>query len=176
MKYIFTSDRLGFRNWRSSDLTFLNKLNSNKEVMKYFPKTSSKNENMKFILKMKSMFNTKGYCYFVVESLQSKEIIGFIGLAYQDYEAEFTPAIDIGWRLMPEFWGKGFATEGARRVLIFAQNDLQIKTIFAIAPVINHRSIEIMERIGMSYQYDFNHSKLHAYKSIETCSLYSANL
>ncbi len=176
MEYIFTSERLGFRNWQSTDLTFLNELNSNSEVMKYFPKTVSETENIKFIEGMQSMFKVKGYCYFVVEILQTREFMGFIGLALQDYEAAFTPAIDIGWRLLPQYWKKGLATEGAKRVLKFAEKDLKIDNIISVAPVINTGSIEVMLKIGMTHQYNFNHSKLREFKRIEKCSLYSVSL
>jgi len=57
-------------------------------------------------------------------------LIGFIGLAYQTYETEFSPATDIGWRLKETVWGKGYATDGVKRCLEYAFNELKIDTIF----------------------------------------------
>ncbi len=49
----------------------------------------------------------RGYCYFATDELTSGKFIGFIGLMYQNYEADFTPCVDIGWRLAKKYWGKG---------------------------------------------------------------------
>lgn len=176
MNYLFTSDRLGFRNWKSTDIDALNELNNNSEVMQFFPELKTESENIEFIERMQSMFKKKGYCYFVVELIETREFIGFIGLAYQDYISDFTPATDIGWRLLPKFWNKGYATEGAERVIKFAKNDLNLTQIISVAPVINVNSIGIMKKIGLTHQYNFLHSELKDYKSIQQCSLYSVNL
>ena len=73
---------------------------------------------------MKLMFAEYGFCYFAVDELSNYEFIGFIGLSHQDYDVEFTPFIDIGWRLDKNYWGKGFATEGAKRCLAYGFNHL----------------------------------------------------
>jgi RimJ/RimL family protein N-acetyltransferase len=48
-------------------------------------------------------YNEKGYCYFAVDELGSGRLIGMIGISDKDFEAKFTPCIDIGWRLAKEF-------------------------------------------------------------------------
>ena len=173
MKYLFSSKRLGFRNWKDTDLDQLTTLNSSESVMKYFPNTTNTRENSEFIKRMQKMFIEKNYCYFVVEQIDTNEFLGFIGLAYQDYDSEFNPSIDIGWRIREEFWGKGIATEGAMRVLEYAKKELLLKEVVSIAPTINKGSINIMSKIGMNHKYNFNHPKLKGFKDLESCSLYS---
>ncbi|PIF03031.1 MAG: GNAT family N-acetyltransferase, partial [Draconibacterium sp.] len=95
--YIFKSERLGFRNWTENDLTELAKLNADMEVMKHFPKLLTKKESSELIERFKKHFEENGYTYFATEILKNKELIGFIGLAFQEYKTEFTPAVDIGW-------------------------------------------------------------------------------
>lgn len=173
MKFHFTSERLGFRSWKASDLEFLNRLNSDAEVMKYFPSTLSQVDNSSFIHRMQRMFKDKGYCYWPVEELQSQSLIGFIGLSFQDYTAHFNPSIDIGWRINTNFQGKGYATEGAKKVLDYAKNELRLIKVVSVAPIFNKPSIRIMEKIGMLKEYNFNHPKLSEHIELRECSLYS---
>ncbi len=113
-KYIFKSKRLGFRNWKKEDLNDFAEINSDIDVMEHFPKVLTQQETAEFIERLQLHYEEKGYNYFATEILDTGELIGFIGLAFQEYETEFTPATDIGWRLKKSAWGKGYATEGAK--------------------------------------------------------------
>jgi RimJ/RimL family protein N-acetyltransferase len=125
-KYIFKSERLGFREWMKSDLEELRKMNSDFEVMEHFPKILTKKENEELFDKLELHYKKHNHTYFATEILTNNEFIGFIGLAYQEYRTEFTPAVDIGWRLKKSAWGKGFATEGAKKCLEFGFNQLNL--------------------------------------------------
>lgn len=171
--YLFTSERLGFRNWKTTDVDALFELNSNEEVMRYFPSTQTKIQAEAFIKRMQEQFSKNNFCYFAVEVLESNEFIGFVGLSEQTYEIDFNPSIDIGWRLHPKHWGKGYATEGAKTCLQYAFNNLKIKEIVSIAPTINIPSITVMKRIGMKKAKEFVHPLLKEYPKLETCVLYT---
>lgn len=172
--HCFTSERLGFRSWEDADIEFLNYLNSNIEVMRYFPKMPSSQDNKVFIKRMQELYSEKGYCYFLVEELESGNPIGFIGLADQNYESDFTPAVDIGWRIFPGFWGNGYATEGALRCLEYAR-DLNLTEVISVAPKINEPSIAVMRKIGLRKVYEFNHPLLKDTPRLLTCVLYKTN-
>ncbi|WP_291725379.1 GNAT family N-acetyltransferase [Bernardetia sp.] len=171
-KYIFTSKRLGFRNWLPSDTEKLFKLNSDKEVMEFFPFLPSLEQTEALIEKMTSQFEKYGFCYFAVDELETNEFIGFIGIAEQNFEADFTPCVDIGWRLDKKYWGKGYASEGAKRCLEFAFEEKGLDAIKSVAPKINQKSIRVMEKIGMQHVKDFKHPALKDDKRLETCVLY----
>ncbi len=171
-KYIFQSERLGFRNWLESDLALMSEINADKEVMKYFPKSPTEKETFNFIYRMQKQFVEKGFCYFAVDRLESKEFIGFIGISEQTYEAEFTPCIDIGWRLHRKHWGKGYATEGAKCCLEYAFNDLGLDKIYAIAPKVNAKSESVMKKIGLKKVMEFEHSLLMDVERLKVCVLY----
>lgn len=173
--YNFTSKRLGFRAWEEMDLQFLNMLNSNIEVMRYFPKMPSYQENEAFIQRMQNLYSEKNYCYFLVEELETKSPIGFIGLADQNYESDFTPATDIGWRIFPGYWRNGYATEGALRCLDYA-HDLNLSEIISVAPKINEPSIAVMQKIGLQKIKEFNHPLLKNSPRLQACVLYKINL
>ncbi|MCG9970617.1 GNAT family N-acetyltransferase [Christiangramia crocea] len=171
-RYIFKSARLGFRNWQETDLDKLYKINSDKRVMEFFPSIVSREDTKHFISRMKEMLTAHGFCYFAVEKLNTGEFVGFTGLAEQNYESVVTPCIDIGWRLDAEYWGQGFATEGAKACLDYGFKDLDIEKIRSIAPVINKRSIQVMKKIGMEKHTDFDNPFLKDHKSLERCVCY----
>jgi len=172
MGYTIETDRLGLRNWKDNDLSEMAALNADPDVMRYFPKTQNKEDTQRFILRMQDQFSKTGYCYFAAERLADNVFLGFIGIMYQDYEADFTPCVDIGWRLAKNFWGNGYATEGAKACLSFAHETLNLERVYSVASKYNVASLNVMRKIGMVHQYDFDHPKLLEYPSIKTCALY----
>jgi RimJ/RimL family protein N-acetyltransferase len=93
---------------------------------------------------------------------RAKDFIGFIGLNVPGYPLPFSPCVEIGWRLAFDYWGNGYAQEGARAVLAFGLEKLNLKEIVSYTTVGNIRSRRVMERIGMTYdvQGDFDHPEL----------------
>ena len=174
--YLFTSQRLGFRNWKKKDLPDFHAMNTDPMVMRFFAGSPSLAQSEAWIDRMQKMFEERGYCYFAVNLLETHEFIGFIGLAWQDYPAHFTPCTDIGWRLIQKAWGQGFASEGAKRCLEYTQSNLKLTEIKSVAPLINKPSIRVMQKIGMELQGTFKHPKLKDHPHIEECALYQINL
>lgn len=171
--YLFTSERLGFRNWTESDLKELEIMNSDIEVMEHFPKTLSQKENKELFNKLKLHYKKHKYTYFATETLDNKQFVGFIGLAFQEYKTKYTPAVDIGWRLKKSAWGKGYATEGAKRCLDFAFNQLNLKTVIATCTKNNYKSENVMKKVGMEKVGLFKHPLLKEYPKHEVCCCYS---
>jgi RimJ/RimL family protein N-acetyltransferase len=174
--YLFTSERLGFRNWQTTDIDEMFQINSDKKVMEFFPAMPTKIQTIEFIERMRNQFNDKGFCYFAVDILSNHTFTGFIGLSQQTYEAGFTPCIDIGWRIKSSEWNKGFATEGAKKCLEYALHDLQMEDIYSVAPKINITSQRIMQKTGMEKQYEFEHPLLVNDERLKTCVLYKTEL
>lgn len=170
--YIFRSDRLGFRNWTTQDLVEFSKMNSDSEVMEHFPKALTQKESAKLIKRFQSHYEKNGYTYFASDVLETGEWIGFIGLAYQEYITEFTPATDIGWRLKRSAWGKGYATEGAKRCLEFAFKEMNLESVIATCTVNNVKSENVMKKIGMVKKGEFNHPELKEFPEFEKCIWY----
>lgn len=172
--YLFTSSRLGFRNWETRDLEAMAAINADTGVMEFFPSTASVEKTAEFITHMQQQFTKSGFCYFAVETLADGAFIGFIGLMEKTFESDFTPCIDIGWRLDKRIWNRGYATEGARRCLQFAFETLHLREVFAMAPEVNIRSAHIMKKIGMQYVLSFEHPLLQQDERLRTCVLYKA--
>lgn len=147
-------------------------INADPEVMEFFPALPDEAETLAFIERMQKHFEKKGFCYFAVDKLMNHEFIGFIGLCEKTFEADFTPCVDIGWRLARREWGRGYATEGARRCLEHAFGQLGLAKVVAIAPVPNMRSEQVMKKAGMKKTGTFKHPLLAGDKRLETCVLY----
>lgn len=172
MAYIFRSERLGFRNWDLADVEEMFEINSDPKVMEFFPSLQSRDQTFDFIKRMIRQFDNTGFCYFAVETLLDNEFIGFIGLSEQTFLGDLTPCIDIGWRIKSTEWNKGYATEGAKRCLAYAKDDLKIDEIYSIAPKANEKSEHIMIKIGMKKLCEFEHPLLVNYNKLRTCVLY----
>ncbi|MBQ0734095.1 GNAT family N-acetyltransferase [Aquimarina celericrescens] len=170
--YIFTSQRLGFRNWTFNDLDVLTEINNDDDVMEFFPFKPSREDTQNFIYKMQETQRENGFCYFAVDILENKDFIGFIGLCKQTYLEELTPFVDIGWRLKKSIWNQGYATEGAKACLDYGFNVIGLEKIYSVAPEINKKSELIMKKIGMQRVKTFDHPKLTNYKELLSCVLY----
>ncbi len=162
---MITTDRLILRSWEEADLEPFAKLNADPRVMEYFPAKLSKAESDLLAQRIKNKMDEKGWGMWAVSVPGIAEFIGFIGLNSEDrvsFPAPFTPAVEVGWRIAFEYWGKGYATEGAKAALAYGFETLKLGEIVSFTAVQNMRSRRVMERIGMHYnpKDDFEHPEL----------------
>lgn len=158
--YLFTSERLGFRLWTTADLEEFAQLNADRAVMEHFPSPLRKKEVKALIERLQHHYTTHGFTYYATQIQATGEFIGMIGLSYKEFHSPYTPAVDIGWRLKQSAWGKGYATEGAKRCLKLAFTNLQLDQVIAICPTSNHKSEKVMQQIGMQKLGTFDHPNL----------------
>lgn len=170
--YLLTTPRLGLRLFMESDFDRFAEMNADPEVMRFFPNTLSQKEVGEYMERINAHYEKHGHCYFATDRLDTGEFIGFIGLAYQDYEVPFCPCTDIGWRLHRSAWGNGFATEGAKACLEYAFHVLNKTEIYATAPKVNLPSIKVMKKIGMEWQGIFIHPKISDEERLRECVFY----
>jgi ribosomal-protein-alanine N-acetyltransferase len=130
--------------------------------MEHFPERLSRRQSDDLIEKIEAGFEANGYGLWALELRATGELIGFTGLAKPSFEAHFTPAVEIGWRLARSAWGSGYATEAARAALGFGFEQRGLTEVVSFATVANGRSRAVMERIGMTREPDddFNHPGL----------------
>jgi RimJ/RimL family protein N-acetyltransferase len=154
--------RLVLRQWRDDDLAPFAELNADPEVMLHFPSVLTRAQSDAFALGARTHIATLGWGLWAVEALEGSPFIGFVGLSRPRFEAHFTPAAEIGWRLAREHWGKGYATEAARAATSFAFAELDLEEIVSFTTVANEPSRRVMERLGMTHDPadDFDHPLL----------------
>jgi RimJ/RimL family protein N-acetyltransferase len=107
-------------------------------------------------------FDRHGFGPFALELRSTGDFIGFTGVFVPEFDAPFTPAFEIGWRLAHQHWGRGYATEAARETLRFAFEDLNLTELVSFTVPANQRSRSVMERLGMHHDVtdDFEHPRL----------------
>lgn len=159
MIYVETS-RLRLRDWEEADLEPLCRLNADEQVMNYFPKPLSTEETNTLYRSIISEFQECGFGLYAVEVKENQAFIGFIGFRRATFAADFTPCIEIGWRLKKEAWGQGYATEGAAACLEYGFNELGFHDVYSFTADINRPSKNVMVKIGMQFVTRFRHPKV----------------
>ncbi|MBF2482582.1 GNAT family N-acetyltransferase [Listeria seeligeri] len=143
----FETERLIARDYIASDYLPFSQLNADKEVMKYFPALLTSKES-------------NGYGLFAIEEKSTGEFIGFTGFHEATFEAEFTPCIEIGWRLKKTVWNQGYATEAALGAIAYANEHTSIEEIYSFTATLNKPSEQVMKKIALTKIATFNHPAL----------------
>jgi RimJ/RimL family protein N-acetyltransferase len=156
------TERLILRRWKSSDHEPFFKMNSNPAVMEFLPRHLTRDESDGFIQRIEAHFVERGFGLWALEIKETGEFIGFTGLSVPKFETQFTPCVEVGWRLGSEFWGKGYATEAAFQALQFGFTQSGLKEIVSFTVPANLPSIAVMERLKMKRDPsgDFEHPSL----------------
>ena len=134
-------------------------MNSDPEVMKFFPATLSREESDAFVDRIQSSFEVEGFGLWAVEV--ESMFIGFTGLNRTTFETPMGPHIEIGWRLARRAWGRGLASEAARLVLSDAFGRLGFEEIYSFTTETNSASEWVMKRIGMHRRTEFEIGRAH---------------
>jgi RimJ/RimL family protein N-acetyltransferase len=154
--------RLILRDWRDTDRAAFAVMNADPVVMEHFPSPLSPAESDAQIERFRQRWRDDGHGPWAVERAVDGAFLGFAGLATPYFEAPFTPAVEVGWRLAREAWGHGYATEAAHASLEFGFDVLGLEEIVSFTVPANERSRRVMERIGMTRDPadDFEHPRL----------------
>ncbi|MCI2954461.1 GNAT family N-acetyltransferase [Staphylococcus caprae] len=167
--YIET-ERLKLRDWEEKDLLPFQQMNANRQVRRYFPSLLSYRRSELDMRKMDEIIKEKGIGLFAVELKETGEWIGFIGVYYLPKESKYPfkelPLYEIGWRLIPEVWGNGIATEGAEAVMDYAM-EKGITELYSFTSETNLTSRKVMEKIGMTFLDNFEFPDLSKYHPLK---------
>jgi len=156
------TSRLILRRWRDEDLAPYAALNADSRVMQHFPAVLSRVESDAQATRIRKHWDDHGFGLWAVEVDGGAPFVGFIGLQRVPFDAAFTPAVEVGWRLAFEAWGYGYATEGARAALGYGFGALGLREIVSMTVPSNERSWRVMEKLGMKRAHgeDFDHPRL----------------
>ena len=167
-----TTQRLILRPWRESDLEPYAAMNADPEVMRHFPSILDRAASDASAARIQRFMDEHGWGLWAVEVKGGTPFIGFIGLQSPPFEAHFTPAVEVGWRLAKEHWGHGYAPEGAAAALDYAfgpttldkpgLDKLGLGEVVSMTIGPNERSRRVMQKLGMIRDPadDFDHPKL----------------
>jgi ribosomal-protein-alanine N-acetyltransferase len=156
------TERLVLRRWRVEDSEPFAALNADPVVMEYFVSTLGRGESDHLIDRIEAGFADHAFGLWALEVKANREFIGFTGLSVPSFEAAFTPAVEIGWRLARGAWGNGYATEAANAALREGFVEHRLPEVVSFTYEKNARSRAVMERLNMRRDPsdDFDHPAL----------------
>lgn len=147
---ILETDRLMLREIRNEDFDELYRMNSDPEVMKYVGDGTTRNYDQmekEIDMLMSHYIRKPGLGIWATILKGNKKFVGASGLVYYDNTTE----IEIGYRMLKEYWNKGYATEASYGLLNYGFATLKLAKIVSSAHVDNIASQRVMQKIGMKY-------------------------
>jgi 3-dehydroquinate dehydratase / shikimate dehydrogenase len=161
---VLKTKRLVLRPWKEEDFEPFAHMNADPRVMEFFPSTLKREESDQLAQRWSSTIEGQGWGFWAAGVPGVADFIGIIGICQVPSNYPCAPAVEIGWRLAYDFWGKGYAVEGARAALEFGFHKLQLGEIVSFTAVQNLRSRRVMEKLGMHHKIgdEFDHPKLAA--------------
>jgi ribosomal-protein-alanine N-acetyltransferase len=164
---IIDTPRLLLRPWRDEDVDSFAAMFDDPAVMEFLPAQKDRAHIDAIVGRVRAHFDAHGFGWWAAELKRTGlrgtgAFIGFVGLSRVPFEAHFTPAVEVGWRMASAYWGKGYATEGARAAMHAGFTQLGLDEIVSFTVPANARSWGVMERIGMTHDPadDFDHPRL----------------
>lgn len=157
------TDRLILRPYREDDREAFAALNADPRVGAWLAGTLDRAASDAMMDRINAHIAEHGFGLWGAERKADRRLIGFIGLAVVKADAlPIGPAIEMGWRLVPEAWGQGLASEGAAAALAWAFANLDAPEIVAFTADTNLASQGVMRKIGMvaDPSRDFDHPRL----------------
>ena len=149
--------RLILRPWRDSDLPLFAELNADPVAMRFLLHVLTGEESDAFVKRLEAHLADNGFSWWAVEAPGVASFIGAVGLSRVRFEAPFTPAVEVAWRLRRQFWGYGYATEAARAAIEDGFTRVGLDEIVAFTTLGNAPSMRVMQRLGMTRSIEFDH-------------------
>lgn len=152
-----TTERLVLRRWTTEDRRPFAELNSDPEVMRFFPRPLTREESDALADRIEEGFDRSGFGLWVVEV--EKQFAGYTGLKDIPFDTPMGPHVEIGWRFARWAWGQGYATEAAECVMAAAFGIFALSDVYSYTTESNSKSEAVMKRIGMVRRadLDFDH-------------------
>jgi RimJ/RimL family protein N-acetyltransferase len=154
---ILTS-RLRLRRWRADDLDALVEIFAQPEVWRYpFGRGFTAQETEAFLTRRIEAQDLPGASPAAAEDRETERLIGYVGLSVPVWLPEVMPAVEVGWRLDPPYWGRGLASEGARAALDYGFSQMGLSEVLSIYQPDNVASGRVMDRVGIGFDRETRH-------------------
>lgn len=157
------TERLLLRRWRASDRAAFATLNEDAAVHRFLGGAIDRRSSDEFVDRIESHWEQHGWGLWAVEVPGVAPFVGYVGL-WPALGITDEPLVEAGWRLAPDHWGRGYATEAAHEALRVGFLLLRLEEIVSFTVPANVRSRRVMERIGMVHdpRRDFDHPRVDA--------------
>ncbi|HUE08138.1 MAG TPA: GNAT family N-acetyltransferase [Acidimicrobiales bacterium] len=159
---VVVTERLVLRPFSEVDRAPFFALNTHPSVVESLGWSPSRAESDAIVDHIGEEMSSEGWGIWAVEVAGETPFVGMVGLHRARAELPFAPAVEVEWRLHPDHWGHGYATEAAAASLRFGFDEAGLDEIVAYTTRLNTRSQAVMARIGMERDRagDFDHPRL----------------
>ena len=154
--------RIALRTWHSNDRAVFAAMGRNSNVMEFLGPLLNREQSDAAVNAQIALIEREEPAFWAIERLSDQRFMGFVGVKKINFDAHFTPGYEIGWRLGEDYWGEGYATEGAKAALRYSFSNWPMERIYSFTVPANIRSQAVMRKIGMSRvdNGDFEHPNL----------------
>lgn len=144
------TERLILRAWREQDRDDLARMCADPDVMVDYPQPQTRAESDARFERYRETFDKLGFCRWAVERHSDGKFLGYTGINTTfSPDHPLAPDVEIGWRLIREAWGFGYASEAARASLRDGFTRCKLPRIYSFTTPENLRSQAVMRRIGL---------------------------
>jgi RimJ/RimL family protein N-acetyltransferase len=159
---VLETERLRIRPLREEDAGAFAELNADPRVMEHYPRVQTREESVARLAELIERGRRGGLGVWACELRGSGEWLGCLALSDWCFPERQVHGTEIGWKIAHAHWGRGYAPEGARRLLRYAFGELGLGEIIALTAERNDRSRRVMEKLGMARDPggDFDHPKV----------------
>ncbi|SIN61931.1 Protein N-acetyltransferase, RimJ/RimL family [Parasphingorhabdus marina DSM 22363] len=156
------TDRLVLREWRDEDRPAFAAMNTDPEVMRYFPALLTEEQSNALVDRITGHFLEHGFGLWALEEKESGEFFGFTGFQTCPPHYPLTGELEIGWRLARTHWRRGLAFEAASACLDWIWANSEWPRIVSFTAEINEPSWRLMAKLGLEIRPElaFDHPAL----------------
>ena len=140
----FETERLLMRQWTQDDFEIYAAYYANEETARFVGGKMDRAKAWRHMAAVVGHWLLRGYGFWAVDEKSSGKFVGCVGL----WKPEGWPELELGYWLVEDAFGKGYATEAAIRSLQYAYNDLNVDTLVSYIDPANEPSIAVAERLG----------------------------
>lgn len=154
MKFYIETERLILRDLLKTDEEGMFELDADPKVHTYLGNSpiNTIEEARHYIDIVQQQYKDNGIGRWAVIEKSSNEFIGWSGLKFiKEYENNQINFYDVGYRLKPKFWNKGYATESAKAAIKYGFETLNLQEIFGSANIDNIKSRRALEKCGLKF-------------------------
>jgi len=144
---ILETDRLILRTLEEEYSGDLALLLSNEKVHRFFPKKLNMEESRQFLKEVQKRQKKDGFSFWAVIRKNDERFLGICGLLKQKIDG--IDEVEVAYRISDEFWGKGYAPEAAEGCIIYAKNELKVRSVISLILKENVQSIRATQKNGL---------------------------
>jgi RimJ/RimL family protein N-acetyltransferase len=143
------TERLRLRRFRAGDAEAYAAINADPLVVRYLGGKIDPPASDDQLARIMGHWDEHGFGLWAAELRDGDRMIGFVGLSIPGFLPAVLPAVEVGWRLASEVWGRGLATEGGRAAIEWGFGGLGLDRIISIIDPDNIASLRVAEKLGM---------------------------